>query len=84
MFAWRSFKITFEQRVALMKPLSAPETEVLKHLPMTLDRGDRSQPQHYRAGNQELHVPSVPKIRGGQPSARDCDCFSRGVYQVSL
>jgi hypothetical protein len=29
---WRKFKLTFEERVALMKPLSATEIEVLQHL----------------------------------------------------
>jgi DNA-binding NarL/FixJ family response regulator len=31
-FAWRTFKITFEHRVALMKPLSTTEVEVLQEL----------------------------------------------------
>jgi hypothetical protein len=30
---------------------------------MALGQRDRGQPENYRAGDQKLHVPGVPKIR---------------------
>jgi hypothetical protein len=66
MFTWRrgSFKVSLEQRVALMKPLSATKIEVLQPSGRWTWKPQRSgsEPQHFGAGNQELHVHSSQRI----------------------
>jgi hypothetical protein len=49
--------MTFEQRVALMKPLPATEIEVMQHLGRwTWKLRNRSQPQNDGTGDQKLHL----------------------------
>src|SRR4051794_17230009 len=46
-------------------------------------RGNSGQPQHFGAGNQELHLPSVPETRRRQSRASDRGGVSGGDYQMS-
>lgn len=51
--------MTFEQRVASMKPLSTAKS--YRSSPMAC--GDHSLPQNYCTGNQKLHLSRLPIAR---------------------
>ena len=72
-----------ETCMALCQPLNATEIEVCSISLMDLEPRTSQQPQHNGAGNQELHLASVPETRRRQSRASDRGGVSGGDYQMS-